>query len=119
MLTGSVDAAIFKHHLFGFGKRVAQLQEFFDQMTADVTAQDFVRNVRAAALGENVLDGATDVGLGIDKSAVDVEHIDRECRDQFIRLAAALCRLRAAFEHTRETPRRVRFDYLLRAVTAR
>src|SRR3954468_114044 len=95
-------------------------------MTANVTAKEFVRDAGAAARREDVLDGAADVRLGIDKSAVDVEQINREWRNHFMRSAAALLRwaaalsgLRAPFEHTGKPPRRLRLDHLLRPVTAR
>jgi len=78
MFTGSVDRAVLDHHLFSFGKRESELQEFLDQMTPDVTAQNFMSNIGAAMGSKDFRHSAADVGLRIDKGAVNVEDVDRK-----------------------------------------
>jgi len=65
-------------------------------MTADVTAQDLMGNVGAAMRGKDFRYRAADVGLRVDEGTVDVEHVDRECRDhKGASLKPAAGRLRA------------------------
>ena len=98
MFAGGVNHAVLQRHLFRLGQREPKFQEFLDQMTSDVTAQNFVCNIGAAARSQDFRHRSADVCLGIDKGAVNVEDVDRKRRNhdalsRFLRPAAG--RLRA------------------------
>src|SRR5580765_3772587 len=64
-------------------------------MTPDVAAQNFVRNISAAVRSQDLGHRSADISLRVDKSAVNVEDVDRKRRDhdalsRFLRPAASI-----------------------------
>ena len=56
-----------------------EIQEFVDQMTADVGSQLFVRKLIAPARGKHRLNRTANIELGVEQRTVHVEQVHGEC----------------------------------------